>query len=354
MPALALSLSKSAILAHLSVPFSPAVLEMLQPDDFLLIHSCTDICTRTKERRVNPNTGECYAISYSDLQLRYQITAEALGNYGLANYHPGLQVTSNGTSGVLPFINAIDTFGCTGGTLIYEDPVRTRLSGDLPGITFTVARENATYEAKLIPRVSVDSVTVISTTPDIAPPAAPASTVLYADIYLRAAIWIRVLTLTGPVSSIPYFTSRRIYYSTARSSGAPATAAAFRAQAYAGAEGTGNSFEELMVLTNTTGVTAIPGGTRLINGTGLLPPLLAAGTAIPAVNASANLGFGSGADFYFYYTLIGDTAARQHIRTGNGYPTFVDKAGFLTLAGLSPTTAIREVYDVHRATWYTT
>ena len=352
MPALLLDASRRAILAQLNIPFSPAVLEMLHPEDFLIVHAATDLCTRTKERRINPNTGQCYSISYTDLQLRYQITAEATGNYGLANYHPGLELGT--ANGVLPFINAIDTFGCTGGTLIYEDPIRTRLSGDLPGITFTVARENATFNPTTIPRVSVATVTTISTVPTIPPTAPSTSTVLYANLYGRSAIWIRALTLTGPISGILYFTNQRLYYSTARSSGAPATLAAFRAQAYAGAEGTGNAFEELMILTNTTGVTPIPGGTRLLNGTGLLPPLLAAGTPLPDINATANLGYSSPADFHYYYTLTGDTTPRHHLIQGNGYPTFLDKAGFLATARLSPSLAIREVYDVHRATWYTT
>ena len=220
MPPLSLTGRRQSVLAHMLAPFSPAALESLVDEDFLLVHGCTDIGRRTKKRRINPTTGICYSTTYSDLHMEYRITAEALGLFGLANYHPG-QRLDRASSPVLPFLNGVEAFGITGGTLIYEDPVRTRIPGDFPGISFTVVRENASYSGATIPPVTVDSVTTTSGTGGN-----PAGS-RYAAIYGVSTIWTRRLNLIGPVTGLTYFNNALLWFTLPKTTSAPSTIAAF-------------------------------------------------------------------------------------------------------------------------------
>lgn len=272
MPPLSLTGRRQSVLAHMLAPFSPAALESLVDEDFLLVHGCTDIGRRTKKRRINPTTGICYSTTYSDLQMEYRITAEALGLFGLANYHPG-QRLDRASSPVLPFLNGVEAFGITGGTLIYEDPVRTRIPGDFPGISFTVVRENASYSGATIPPVTVDSVTTTSGSGGN-----PGGS-RYAAIYGVSTIWTRRLNLIGPVTGLTYFNNALLWFTLPKTTPAPSTIAAFLQDVDHAPEVSGiNVIEEVFT------TTAVD-GTVLRAGTGLIPARLTANEPLGPFNA---------------------------------------------------------------------
>ena len=264
MPALALSESSSAILLQSLVPVTPGIVGSLFPEEFLLVRSVTDRATRQILRKVN-NAGKCYARYDYDFQLFHDVEALELSRYGLANFHPGVALTPS----VLTFLNGIDTFGASGGVFIYESPQRTRSDGGLPGLRFTIARENCTLTAPTAPP-DVATVTSISYPPTVAPALAR-----YDLIYGVSTIWFRTLNVVGPVTGITYFDNVKRWETLPAATAAPSTLGAFLSTVDARPETTGeNVISEVFT-------TTAPGGTALRAGAGVIPALLLAGGAIP-------------------------------------------------------------------------
>lgn len=199
MPALSLPESDAAALTHALFPLAPGVVSALEEEDFLLLHSCVVSASRKKRRRVNAR-GVCYSVTYEDFEMSYRCTAEVTAGWGLSNYHPGRKLNeaalpwfANGEGG---------QFGVKGGVLIYEDPTVTRLPADLPGLVFTVARENAEMDEAQLVVPAVEDVTSRSW-PVVVPPGAGEGA-QYGLIYDAAAIWRRSYVLTSPETSETY------------------------------------------------------------------------------------------------------------------------------------------------------
>lgn len=160
MPPLSTAAANASTLAHFLVPVVPGVMHGLQGENFLIVKSCGVKADYKKERKVNPATGHCYAVIYTDFEMSYNLTAEVTGNYGLGNWHPGKRVDQVGGPG---FANALEgEFGVQDGILIYEAPTKSRVPGRLPEITFTVARENATLRTDWDVVPAVETVAVKS------------------------------------------------------------------------------------------------------------------------------------------------------------------------------------------------
>lgn len=126
----------SAVLAHFSTPIDAGSLETLQEEDFLLVHSCTREGTRSLFEDQDQNGGGVVC-AYYDPQVRWSIQAEARSLNGLANYHPGLSLSTY----ALNFFNAADLpfmFESGTGELVYEHPVQEAAAGDLVSISFDV------------------------------------------------------------------------------------------------------------------------------------------------------------------------------------------------------------------------
>lgn len=264
MPALELSESSSAIILQSMVPVTPGIVGSLLPESFLIVRSVTDRASRQILRKVN-NEGKCYARYDYDFQLFHDIEAQELSRYGLANFHPGVALTP----AVLICMNGINTFGASGGVHIYESPSRTRLPGELPGIRFTIARENCVLTPPVAPP-AVGTVTTISWPPTEAPALAD-----YAEIYGLSTIWFRTLNIVGPVTGLTYFDNEDWWYTLPVSTPAPTTLGSFLATVDARPETSGeNEITEVFT-------TTVPGGTALRAGAGVIPALLLAGGSIP-------------------------------------------------------------------------
>ena len=345
MPALALSESSSAILLQSLVPVTPGVITSLMPEDFLIVRQCVDSATRQTLRKIN-NAGRCYARYDYDFVVTYDITAEQLSPYGLANWHPGANLNASAPGASLPLLacaNAVDVFGADGGVNIYENPVRTRIPGDLPGISFRIVRENclaasANPEPALFALPAVADVTTISW-----PAGAPSGTARYDLIYGVSTIWIRRLTITGPVSAGVYYAGVDTWYTLPASTPAPADLTAFLVLPTTGTSVVGvNEITEVYT-------TEAPGGTILRTGSGLIPALLEAGLSIPTAPV----------DNFFYGGYYAATPGIYNLQGGYS-ATALTAADFIAsqaLPGDAPgeinTLIVVEVYSVHQAVWLT-
>lgn len=267
MPALSLSESHAAAITHALFPIQPGILAALQEEDFLLMHSCVANASYKKRRRVN-NAGVCYSLTYEDFELTYRCTAEVTARWGLGNYRPGRKLNE---ASMAWFANGVEPlFGVKGGVLIYEEPVVTHLPSDLPGITFTVARENCEVDDGQLVIPKVDAVTLRSwPVPEEPPPTGSR----YDLLYNTTVIWIRK---DGPLSDGGTDVYYRYYLKAPAGSPRPATLAAFLAQPYVPAEVPGQSVIEEVI-------TLGPGDTITVlrEGAGLLPVLVEAGGVLP-------------------------------------------------------------------------
>jgi len=274
MPALSIEESNSAVLVQTLVPLTPTVLESLQPETYLLVHSCRASATRQILRKVN-NDGECYLRADFDFQMFFDLEAEVLSPYGLANWHPGANLTT-GTGGSLPALACVNAqmelFRAAGGINILENPSLTYLPGDLPGLSFRIARENAqvpnTPGHYLPPPPPVGTVTTISF-----PPTPPDSGANYAVIYGVSTIALREYNLMGPVSGCVMMVAELEYDTTPLSIPAPVNLAAYYAAHPPDTNGVNDILEVVC--------TDVPGGRVLLPGEGLIMDLLHAGQSIP-------------------------------------------------------------------------
>ncbi len=342
MPALPLPGHPPALIAHVLFPLQAAVATSLQPEDFLLIESCVVSMDRKKERKVNPSTGQCYALIYFDPELSFRITARVTGAFGLANYHPGKRVNQP----TLPACaNVGPAFGVetAGKHHIYESPQLTRGRGTLPTISFTIAVEGGTLDEAQLVVPAVAAVTAISWPPAGAPPAGAR----YDLIYNTVAVWIRKLNLTGPVTGIVYFTNERVWSTAPARAVRPATLAAFLVQPYVGPEATGENVVEEVVTLGPAGITVLRAGASVIS------PVLTAGEPI-----GPRLPY----QFYWggtYHPAGGGTpyAIMQSSNVAN-VPAGISIADWVLLAqrpgdatGYVGLVEVTEVYDVARAEW---
>lgn len=346
MPALSLIESRSAVLIQTLVPVTPGVCSMLMPEDYLLVHSCTASATRQTLRKVN-NDGEIYFRADYDLQIFFDIEAEMLSPYGLANWHPGAKLTTNanGTLPALACANArTDLFRASGGVDFYENPKLTFLPGDLPGVSFRIARENASVASGLGDPPAVDDVTVITF-----PPSTPPAGTDFEDLYEVSTIWVRRLNLYGPVTRYQgsYYQNVDVWFTLPDSTPAPADLAAFNALPTTGVSVPGEN-EIIEVVT-----TAAPGGTYLKGGdeSRVILDKLESGNPIPEP-LSWN---------FLYGYIIPDSSPVTYARTGGYSATATTAEEFIAemqaLAGVGDIgnqingNTVVEVYSVHQAVW---
>lgn len=327
----------AAALVHTLVPITPGVMDILKPEDYLLIHSCRDSGTRQIRRMTNIN-GECFARIDYDPVLRHSIEAELLSPYGLGDWHPGANIAGTIALGgipLIPFANADDCFGFRGGQLIYENPVRTRLPGDLPGISFDIVREFADHgPGSAFPLPDIDTITVRSW-PGFTPP----SGAFYGEIYDASIIWIRRRNIIGPVTSLVYRDNEADWYTLPSSTPAPSTLPAFLASPLSGPpEAVGTDYIEEVFHT------AAAGGTILLAGSGLIPALVSTGAGLPAR---------SGYNIYYGAASPGDSPF-----VASAYSTATTAADFIAsqqspgdAPGHIGTAEVLEIYSLDLAEW---
>lgn len=193
-------LHTSAIAVHSILPaatFSGAVLSELQPEDFLLVHSCTrkGDCDRLQE--VDADGSLVLDIRYNQ-RLTYTLTASILAFDGLASYHPGRTLDDR----LLAFANGRPAFQFRpGGKLIYMDPRQTLDAGDLPALEFTVENVFIDLDTDTYPSTYTILYTDLPTQPSSAAVAGLDS--LLRDIFYDAGLITGTLSGTLYASATP-------------------------------------------------------------------------------------------------------------------------------------------------------
>lgn len=140
---------EASVFVHALTGIDLVALNLLQGEDFQLVHSLRVAATRQTFREINSG-GACFLRVDFDPVLRWTVSAEVLSHQKLSNWHPGRSLTKdeveffNGQ--FVPFAFAEDVR-----TSIYEEPVLEMRAGDLSEITYSVVDEFSDYdEAKLV------------------------------------------------------------------------------------------------------------------------------------------------------------------------------------------------------------
>lgn len=156
--------STADIILHSAVPVDASTLEVIQEEAFLLIESIDRSAESQTFREVN-SAGQCFMRVDYDFTVKWEVTAAALGLYGLADYSPGRVLVTDGTLATLTALEfASDIpdsrpFGFTNaGRLVYSRPRQTLRPGELPAINFEVTLEFGSFP------------TTVSTSPAIPAP----------------------------------------------------------------------------------------------------------------------------------------------------------------------------------------
>lgn len=132
-----------AVIAHSLVSLDPSTLEILQPEDYLLVHACPCSATNDTLQEVNSDGKLVLYVAYN-FQLVWSVEADILAVSGLANYHPGAALSTNSLAflngATKPFQYPATETGpsSTVGRMVYESPVRTPVPGGLTGLTFQI------------------------------------------------------------------------------------------------------------------------------------------------------------------------------------------------------------------------
>lgn len=129
----------AAVLVHnlTGADLDTAVLEILQPEDCLLIHQIT-VTPEVVDRQWTSTAGRTLLRVYMPLSLEWRVTASMIKRDGLADYHPGRSLAAraltwaNGATIPFQFAESADS------VYVYETPSLTLQAGDLPAITFGI------------------------------------------------------------------------------------------------------------------------------------------------------------------------------------------------------------------------
>lgn len=218
----------AALLVHTLVPVTPTQLAAIQAEDYLLIRRVVISGTRQTKRKIN-SEGKCYSRIDYDPRLIFAVDALALSPFGLANWHPGANMTTSMLAAlpVLPFNNGLPHFGFDLTLLqsrnIYENPVLTEEPGTFPSIAFNVVREFSDVVSTPLPLPAPATVTTVSW-PDI--PAPEGSD--YEAMFGKSLMWFRTVSLTGPGGHV-LVTNFKHWQTRPAGETAPADYTAFRA-----------------------------------------------------------------------------------------------------------------------------
>lgn len=140
MAATAFDPSRS-VLAYSAVPLDASTLELLQPEDHLLIHAAP--CSPSNEVLQETNAdGKLVLYVAFNFQLVWKVDADILAVSGLANYHPGAALRDSSLAflngAAKPFQFPASNGAGTIGRLIYENPERNPVAGDLAQARFDI------------------------------------------------------------------------------------------------------------------------------------------------------------------------------------------------------------------------
>jgi hypothetical protein len=235
-----------SVIAHSLVPLDDTTLHVLQPESYLLVHRAPAAATNSYIEETDINGDLVYACYYN-FKIRWSVTADALALTGLANYHPGAELSTQS----LQFLNAarhpfqIPGQNTTPRRLIYENPVQDPIAGDMVAVTFDVVSMfgGSTGPTKVLPDAPDTSTGLV---PEIG------SGTHWSDIYGVSLIWIRrVGVLTGPDTGNLYGNIES-YETLPAATTPPADLAAFLAAPISGSTGTNNTLPEVFnALTDT-------------------------------------------------------------------------------------------------------
>lgn len=132
----------ASVVAHGLGLLDPSTIEILQPEEGLLIHSAQRQCEYQNAREVDLY-GECVWSHYSDFRLSWDVEADVMVlDGGLGDYHPGMLLGPDAlafanANGSLPF--RFDMGDAS--RIIYESPSQEPAAGGLCSVKFRAVLE---------------------------------------------------------------------------------------------------------------------------------------------------------------------------------------------------------------------
>lgn len=126
----------------------PEIVQSLQREAYLLVESCP--CSASGELYERKDwRGKLYVSVTENQQIQWSFSGKCRARGGLANYHPGLPLSTHslafvnaGADGDYPFL-----FETGGGVLFYESPRFSPSPGLLPDVSFDITLKFAEYDA---------------------------------------------------------------------------------------------------------------------------------------------------------------------------------------------------------------
>jgi len=303
----------TTVLVHAMEPLDSATLSTLKAEAFLLIHECASKAENDYIEKTDINGDLCYACWYN-FKIRWSVRADALALAGLADYHPGAQLSTRS----LTFANAARLpyqFPVSAARkLILENPTQNPVAGGLVEVTFDILSLFGPSTGPIIPLPlpALES----GLTPSLGTGAD------WAGLYGFSTISLRTLDVTGPISGYSHLTDFEYWQTWPRTTLPPADYAEYTATLDTLPNTTGQEIREIFA-------TDVPGGrfiTVPITGTGTtILTKLRSGVPDPfpapgfthIMEAIQPGGGGSGAGGYFFpVNAPGITTAAEFVAAG--------------------------------------
>lgn len=320
-----------AVIAHSLVPLDSSTLDALKEESYLLVHSAR--CSGTNDFLEEVDiTGAVVYAAYFNFKVRWSVEATALALAGLANYHPGANLTTQN----LEFLNAsrnafqigLPSPDANGRRLIYENPVQDPVAGDLVEVSFDVVSMFGTSygPGAVAPPVDLES----SLVPEVG------SGADYAYYYNVSQIWIRRLRVVGPVTGLTYFNDEYFWYTSPLTVPAAVDLPAFYASQPPSTAA--NTIMEVFA-------TDVPGGRVLLAGAGLITDLVSHFAPIPLPSTSYN--WFIGVIIPGEGTYVQSALAPPEVNTAQELITYLQSPG--DAPGFIGTAQVLEVYSMDQA-----